>query len=42
MADEALYQAKEDGRNCVVVKKSLDTDIQTGRFRSSKKSTAIV
>jgi diguanylate cyclase (GGDEF)-like protein len=37
MADEALYQAKEEGRNCVVVKKSLDTDIQTGRFRSSKK-----
>jgi diguanylate cyclase (GGDEF)-like protein len=40
MADEALYQAKEEGRNCVVVKKSLDTDIQTGRFRSSKKTIA--
>ncbi len=34
MADEALYQAKEEGRNCVIVKES-DAHIQTGRFRAS-------
>lgn len=32
MADEALYEAKESGRNKVVVKESSAT-IQTGRFR---------
>ena len=38
MADEALYQAKEEGRNRVIVKES-DSHIQTGRFRSSKTAT---
>lgn len=37
MADEALYQAKEEGRNRVVVKES-DAHVQTGRFRASKKA----
>jgi len=35
MADEALYQAKEEGRNRVIVKES-DSHIQTGRFRQKK------
>jgi len=34
MADEALYQAKEDGRNRVVIKMSRSTVIETGRFRA--------
>jgi len=38
MADEALYQAKEEGRNRVIVKES-DSHIQTGRFRSGKTAT---
>ncbi len=35
MADEALYQAKEEGRNRVTIRES-DTHIQTGRFRAGK------
>ncbi|MCC7257917.1 MAG: GGDEF domain-containing protein [Gammaproteobacteria bacterium] len=37
MADEALYQAKEEGRNRVVVNESRLTHIQTGRFRAYRK-----
>ena len=35
MADEALYQAKEVGRNRVVIKETVHTQIQTGRFRAA-------
>jgi diguanylate cyclase (GGDEF)-like protein len=38
MADEALYQAKEEGRNRVVVKESRLTHITTGRFRASNRA----
>jgi diguanylate cyclase (GGDEF)-like protein len=36
MADEALYQAKENGRNQVVVNQTATTSIETGRFRLRK------
>lgn len=36
LADECLYQAKEDGRNCVVIRESRNTHIQTGRFRATR------
>jgi len=40
MADEALYQAKENGRNCVVLRESKHTAVQTGRFRAASRLTA--
>ena len=33
MADEALYQAKREGRNRVSFKDSEDSDVETGNFR---------
>jgi diguanylate cyclase (GGDEF)-like protein len=35
MADEALYQAKEEGRDRVLVKESGSTQMQTGIFRAA-------
>jgi diguanylate cyclase (GGDEF)-like protein len=36
MADEALYQAKEEGRNRVYFMHSGSADFETGRFRAKK------
>jgi diguanylate cyclase (GGDEF)-like protein len=38
MADEALYQAKEAGRNQVVMNQTATTTIETGRFRARKRA----
>lgn len=40
LADEALYQAKEEGRNRVLVKESKSAHIQTGRFRAARITAA--
>ncbi|MCK6371222.1 MAG: GGDEF domain-containing protein [Gammaproteobacteria bacterium] len=40
MADEALYQAKEEGRNRVIVKESRLTPIETGRFRADRRAAS--
>jgi diguanylate cyclase (GGDEF)-like protein len=40
LADEALYQAKAEGGNRIVVKETRLTHIETGRFRASKKRAA--
>ncbi len=34
-ADEALYEAKQSGRNRVVYKNANDSDVQTGKFRAA-------
>jgi len=39
-ADEALYQAKREGRNLVVLKDSHGSDVETGNFRVIQRDLA--
>jgi diguanylate cyclase (GGDEF)-like protein len=39
MADEALYQAKEKGRDCVVTKNTGKSALSTGKFRANQTAT---
>jgi GGDEF domain-containing protein len=39
-ADEALYQAKREGRNLVVFKDSDSSDVETGNFRVIQRDLA--
>jgi len=39
-ADEALYQAKQEGKNRVVFKDTSESEIETGNFRARHRKTA--
>ncbi|HXQ30359.1 MAG TPA: diguanylate cyclase [Steroidobacteraceae bacterium] len=41
LADEALYQAKSDGRNTSVFDESAYESLQTGAFRAARTATAV-
>jgi diguanylate cyclase (GGDEF)-like protein len=40
LADEALYEAKGDGRNCTVFREIEYADLQTGSFRVTRRDVA--
>ena len=39
-ADQALYQAKQEGRNRVVFKDASESEIETGNFRVAYREIA--